>query len=72
MKTYGLLIEVTMEEHEDEGLVRIAATDPVPAPAMMIAVEHMMNWFAGESDMGYELALALLCEGARKAKRRLT
>lgn len=72
MKTYQLMIEVEMADNEDSGTVKIGALGPMSPAAAMLAVEHMMNMFAGESAAGYERALELLCEGARKAKRRLT
>jgi hypothetical protein len=72
MKSYLIQIEVSMEDDENAGTVQISTAGPVSPAAMMIAVENMMNMFAGESAAGYDRALDLLCDGAHKAKRRMT
>jgi hypothetical protein len=62
------MIVVDISDDNNEGVVQIEASKPDLA-ALMIATEHMMNLMALESEAGYERAIELLVEGAKKARR---
>lgn len=62
-------IIVGLEDQPDKAEVKIGCdTLPPPLEALMVATEHMMNAMALQSNAGYEEALQLLVEGARKSK----
>jgi hypothetical protein len=66
MKQIRFMIEVTLPDDESKATVRIGCDCMASLAAQMIATEHMMTMFAAGSDAGFEKALELLCEGARK------
>lgn len=66
MKHVTFQIEVTLPDDESSADVRISCDGPALLSAQMVAVEHMMTMFAAGSDVGFDHALELLCQGARE------
>lgn len=68
MKLTEFIIRVEMDDDEKAATVAIGCEPGPPSQAaMMAAAENFANLFAMQG-ADYEKSLALLCEGARKAK----
>lgn len=68
MKEHTITIQVD-ELESGEMEVRIGSYDKMPPLAVFVAAaENIMNMVAIESNAGYDEALALLVEGAKKTK----
>jgi hypothetical protein len=68
MKVTEFVIRVEMQDDGRSAKVSIGATNQ-DIGALMVATENMMNMMALESNAGYDKALELLVEGAKKAHR---
>jgi hypothetical protein len=64
-------IVIDIEERSDGMMSGTASIQASRADmdALIFATEHMMNLVALESDAGYDRAIELLVEGAKKAHR---
>ncbi len=65
-----IAFEIRVQVHGDKITgAEIGCDDPrspLASGALIAATEHMMTAVAAKSSLGFEAALQLLCEGARK------
>lgn len=66
MKEFHIFIKVEAEDDWSSATVTVSSQEPPEFAVLMVATENLMNAAAMESNAGYEEALLLLCEGARK------
>ena len=75
-EVHKMLVTITLELDESEGVVGAKAEigvehPPLPFAVAMVAAEQFMTMVALESEAGFDKALESLCEGARTNKVKM-